>query len=188
MEITKQRWQEAQIAERQHHRLGRDEGRDHYRKTYEIYFDYLQMDFNHEGKTIIEIGCADFPALEHCTVKKGYLVEPMPSDHLKALISERSDLELISAPVEEIDLPKADEIWLLNVMQHVINPDLFIAKCKEAAKVIRFFEPINWPIEIYHPHTFTFSDYRGWFHNCDLYKGDKKEFHTAECAFGTWNK
>lgn len=186
MAITLERWQEAQKAERQHHNLTRKEGQEHYLKTYKTYFEYLGIDFDHKGKTIVEIGCADFPALEHCQVKKGYLVEPMPSELLKELINEKPHLELIPYPVEHIELPKCDEIWLLNVMQHVIDPDLFIKKCKEAAKVIRFFEPINWPIEIYHPHTFTFEYFREHFKEAKLYKGDRKDFHTAECAYGTW--
>jgi len=188
MEITLERWQQAQKAEREHHKLTRKEGQEQYLKTYQTYFEYLGIDFNHEGKVIAEIGCADFPALEHCKVKRGYLIEPMPSPILKELVSERRNLELIPYPVENCSFTfdKFDEIWLLNVMQHVIDPDFFIRKCKKWAKVIRFFEPINWPIEIYHPHTFDFAFYKNHFPDAKLYKGDKKEFHTAECAYGTW--
>jgi hypothetical protein len=190
MKITLERWQQAQEAERKHHTFSREEGRAHYFKTYQNYFEYLGIDFNHEGKVIAEIGCADFPALEHCIVRRGILIEPMPSELLKELVNERKDLSLIVSPVEELDFRDkcVDEIWLLNVMQHVIDPDLFIKKCKQAAKIIRFFEPINWPIEVYHPHTFTFEYYKSHFPDAKLYKGDKKDFHTAECAYGTWSQ
>jgi hypothetical protein len=111
----------------------------------------------------------------------------MPSDILKD-ISKELGCDIIDKPVEEIEIPKCDEIWLLNVMQHVIDPDLFIAKCKEAAKLIRFFEPIDWPIEIYHPHTFTFEWYQKHFKDAKLYNGNLPNFHEAKCAYGIWSQ
>lgn len=191
--ITIERWQEAQKAERVCHnnfleRAGEDEVRAHYKGTYDRYFHRLGLNYNQKKKSIIEIGCADYPALEHCEVFEGILIEPMPSKILKDLVKQRENLELISRPVEEITLPKCDEIWLLNVMQHVIDPDLFIEKCKEAAEVIRFFEPIDWPIEIYHPHTFDFEYFKGHFPEAKRYNGDEKGFHTAHCAYGIWEK
>jgi len=116
---------------------------------------------------------------------KGLLIEPMPSDILKEIAKEYN-LEIINKAVEDIVLPKCDEIWLLNVMQHVIDPDLFIKKCKESAHIIRFFEPIDWPIEIYHPHTFTFEWYKNHFPESKLYDGSKPNFHQAKCAYGIW--
>jgi len=160
----------------------------HYSQTYAYYFKYLDIIQNQKGKTIVEIGCADFPALQWCDNMNGILVEPLPSPILTELVKHRIDLELISKRVEDIDLPECDEIWLLNVLQHVLDPDLFIEKCKEAAPVIRFFEPIDWPIEIYHPHTFDFEYFQGHFPEAKRYTGDVAEFHTANCAYGIWNR
>ena len=191
--ITKKRWQVAQTAERIchdefHEKFTNEEGKEYYRKTYEKYFSYLQMGYNHKGKTITEIGCADYPALEHCEVKRGILIEPMPSTYLQSMVNNRPDLEIIAEPVENITIPKSEEIWLLNVMQHVIDPDLFIEKCKEATSLIRFFEPIDWPIEIYHPHTFDFDYYKKHFPQAVRYEGNDKNFHTSKCAYGVWTK
>jgi len=185
MKITKEDWLEAQKAERTQHTMSYEEGSKHYKNSYDNYFRYLGIGYNHKGKTIVEIGCADFPALEHCQVKKGICIEPMPSDILKA-IAERKGLEIIAAPVEEINIPKCDEIWLLNVMQHIIDPDLFVEKCKEAAKVVRYFEPINYPTCVYHPHTFTLEDFQRWFTNPNYYNDKAPGFHEAECAYGAY--
>lgn len=187
--ITQERWIEAQKAERQFHTMSREEGQEHYRKTYKKYFQYLAIEPQTAfvRKTITEIGCADFPGLQWVNCFYGYLVEPMPSEILKQ-IADDFGYEIIEEPVEQIDLPKCDEIWLLNVMQHVIDPDLFIEKCKAAADVIRFFEPIDWPIEIYHPHTFTFQYYKGHFPDAKLYPGTDPGFHTAKCAYGVWSR
>lgn len=190
--ITEERWNEAQQAERVCHdnflnKAGVEGVRSHYERTYGKYFKYLGIEKNQQNKTIIEIGCADFPALEHCENVKGILIEPLPSELLTSLVMFRPDLYLIQAKVEETNLPEADEVWLLNVMQHVLDPDLFIQKCKESAKVIRFFEPIDWPIEIYHPHTFDLDWYKSHFgESVNLYTGEDREFHSANCAYGVW--
>ena len=82
------------------------------------------------------------------------------------------------------------ETWLLNVMQHVQDPDLFIQKCKEKSHTIRFFEPIDWIEEIYHPHVFHLEDYKEWFGECtNFYRGGSiRGFHQANCAYGIWRK
>ena len=183
--ITEQRWKEAQIAERICHKFDRKHGENHYKNTYLNYFQYL--DIKDSNAFIIEIGCADFPALQWVKFGKGTFIEPMPSIILKDIAKELG-CDIIAEPVEQIDIPKCDEIWLLNVMQHVIDPDLFISKCKESAKLIRYFEPIDWPIEIYHPHTFTFDWYKSHFSDAKLYKGDKPNFHEAKCAYGIWSQ
>ena len=185
--ISRERWQQAQEAERVCHKFTRQEGERYYKNSYDKYFEYLGMNYDQQGKTIVEIGCADFPALQHCTnVAKGVLIEPMPSPILEEIVSERPELSIIQCAVEDMEeLPECDEIWLLNVMQHVIDPDLFVEKCKQTAKVIRFFEPIDWPVEIYHPHTFDFAWYDERF-GAKFYDGRDKGFHTANCAYGTW--
>lgn len=191
--ISQQRWAEAQEAERICHdnflaKAGIEGVKAHYADSYCRYFSYLGIDLDERDKVIMEIGCADFPALQICAVKKGILVEPLPSPILKEIVEHYPNLELIQDKVEDIDLPECDEIWLLNVMQHVVDPDLFIEKCKKAAKVIRFFEPIDWPIEIYHPHTFDFNWYLKHFPEAKRYEGTEKNFHTAHCAYGIWER
>jgi hypothetical protein len=194
MKITTKRWDEAQKAERECHdrfieKAGIEGVKARYNEGYASYFRYLGLTPDQSGKTITEIGCADFPALQLCDVEKGYLVEPLPSTILEEVVENNDSLELIQSKVEDIDLPKSDEIWLLNVLQHVLDPDLFIKKCKKATKVIRFFEPIDWPIEIYHPHTFTEEDFRGWFGGSVVrYEGTEPNFHQAHCAYGVWTK
>ena len=183
--ITQERWKEAQIAERICHKFDRKHGENHYKNTYLNYFKYL--DIKDSDAFIVEIGCADFPALQWVKFGKGIFIEPMPSDILK-IIAKELKCDIIEKPVEEIDIPKCDEIWLLNVMQHVIDPDLFISKCKQSTKIIRFFEPIDWPIEIYHPHTFTFDWYKGHFPHAKLYDGKHPKFHEAKCAYGIWSQ
>lgn len=188
MRITKERWQEAQTAERDQHKSDLQAGRDHYQKVYEYYFEYLQVATNLQGKSIMEIGPGDFPAIMYChNYMLSYIIEPMPSAHLHTLLPSFKSVILIKKAFEEIKpYYEVDEIWLLNVMQHIIDPELFINRCKAMAKVIRFFEPINEPITVYHPHTYTKEDFERWFGEVKIYNGDMPDFHTATCAYGIY--
>jgi hypothetical protein len=186
--ITKKRWQDAQKAERKMHTFQEAEGIEHYHSTYRHYFRFVQLGFDLGGLSVIEIGPADFPALRHCKNYSGIIIEPMPSEILKKFC-DSAGVQLITEPLEEIaDLPEVTEIWLFNVMQHIIDPDKFVQKCKEVAKRIRFFEPINYPVSEYHPHTYTEEDFKGWFGDCvQAYKGGSVQgFHEADCVYGVF--
>lgn len=185
MKINNERWQQAQTEERKQHYYSYEEGVAHYKKSYDNYLKYLGTDYNHEGKTIVEIGCADFPALQHVTADNKWVCEPMPSQHLK-LICISHDIGLISKPVEKAILPLSDEIWLLNVLQHVIDPDTFIDKCKASTKLIRFFEPLNYPADVCHPHVLTEEDFTRWFGEYSIYNDKVQGFHQWECAYGNY--
>jgi len=89
---------------------------------------------------------------------------------------------------EECESPKVDEIWLLNLMQHVKDPDLLIEKAKKNSRVIRFFEPINLPTDNQHPFSFSENDYKEYFGDCvKIYNSiGEKNFHTATCAYGVY--
>lgn len=185
MKINNERWQLAQQEERKQHYYSYEEGVAHYKKSYDNYLKYLGTDYNHEGKTIVEIGCADFPALQHVTAKEKIVVEPMPSQTL-AWICLNNGIKLIPLPVEKTILPDSDEIWLLNVLQHVIWPDLFIQKCKASTKLIRFFEPLNYPADVCHPHVLTEEDFTRWFKTYNVYDDKIAGFHQWECAYSNY--
>ena len=99
---------------------------------------------------------------------------------------------LIEQPAEEIDFNfRVNEVWLFNVLQHVINPSKIIYNCKRISKRIYFFEPINCGLSDCHLWDFNLEYFKDHFGNCvQHYKGNKeaKNFHTHECAFGIWKK
>lgn len=185
MSITNERWQQAQAEERKQHTYSYEEGVKHYKRSYDNYLKYLGTDYNHEGKTIVEIGCADFPALQHVKAKDRIIFEPMVS-HILLEICETEGIKLIPQPIEIANMPESDEIWLLNVLQHVIDPDKFIDKCKASTKVIRFFEPLNYPADVCHPHVLTEADFTRWFGEFQVYRDKVPGFHQWECAYGNY--
>lgn len=187
-----QKWHNAQQEERKHHKGTLEDGVEHYHHSYKQYFEYLQTSFDQKDKTIIEIGCADVPALYFCKdYKTGHIIEPMPSDILIKLTRDKP-IFMYAAPAEHMEFPKVDEVWLLNVLQHVIDPAVIIEKAKQAAKVVRFFEPINDGIDICHLHSFTLDYFKKHFgaaaKHYEDHTGRVVGFHEHECCYGVWRK
>lgn len=186
--VTKEVWDKAQIEERKFHTEGFHEGREHYGLSYEQYFKYLGIEYDLQGKNIIEIGPADFPALAYCkNLGEGCaVIEPMPSENLKL-----SGLKIINAMAEDVEYD-ADEVWLMNVLQHVIDPTKIVERAKKQSKVIRFFEPVNYGIDVCHPWNLTLDMFTEWFgiENVNYYPFNKEafRFHTWECAYGVWKQ
>lgn len=184
-------WKAAQFEERKAHHGTYEAGLVNYRDSYRQYFKWLDTGFDQEGKTIIEIGPADFPALAYCTgFKCGHIIEPMPSHILDTMIRGRL-ITLNRNPVEDMPVIKVDEVWILNVYQHVIDPDRLFEYAKECGDVVRFFEPIDLPLDVCHLHSFSLDDFRRHFGDCvKHYIPDPsvKNFHGAQCAYGVWHK
>lgn len=187
--ITQERWDEAQIAERKQHKLSLEEGINHYRVSYSHNFRYLGIDPSTKQKLIMEIGCADFPALRYCPDKEMCLiVEPLPSDYLKRFCD---DEEVGLCPVKFEDpfivITSMMEIWMFNVLQHVQDPEKFISKAKRA-RIVRYFEPINTGITPYHPHSFLKDDFERWFPEVNKYYNETTNscFHDGPCCYGVY--
>ena len=191
--VNRYKWEEGQRLEKEYHDLQNYEllsGYEHHRKFYAGYFEYLGIDKNVNGRKILEIGPANFPLLGYCSLtEKCSVLEPMESEFLD-FICELKGVNIIYELAEEIEFPKVDEIWLCNVLQHVINPDVIIGKCKEAADIVRFFEPIDTGIDLMHHWTLTLDYFKEKFGEATLYPENSEEpdFHKWRCAYGVWTK
>lgn len=197
--ISRERWMEAQKAEYEAHERDTRNTFQHYKGVYNTYLKYVECGHDLHGLHVIEVGPAHHPALAYChNYGASAIVEPMHNEKLFEFCRANS-VSLFDMPLEEISDEDLNdfrdnaegnviEVWLFNVMQHVINPDEFIRQCKLFADRIRFFEPINTPVEPHHPHTFTYQNYIDYFGGCvKMYKGGTElNFHTADCAYGVW--
>jgi hypothetical protein len=186
--IDKQRWILAQNEEKLHHtHESDDEAYKKWNDIYSFYFRYLNIDTDLNNKSIIEIGPARIAALLYCNnFSNSYIVEPTTYENSEILYQDKQ-INFIRETYEDCDSPKVDEIWLFNVLQHIIDPDKFIEKAKKNCNIIKFFEPINTPIEVHHPHSFTENDYKNYFgDSVKLYKGGTEIYHTADCVYGIY--
>lgn len=186
--IDKERWDLAQIEEKLHHIHESNEvAYEKWFNIYSFYFRYLDINPNLNNKSIMEIGPARFSALLYCNnFSNSYIIEPTIYKDSEKLYDEKP-IKFIRETYEECDSPYVDEIWLFNVLQHIIDPDKFIDKAKKNCKIIRFFEPINTPIEVHHPHSFSQNDYINYFgDSVKFYKGGTEIYHTANCVYGSY--
>jgi hypothetical protein len=186
--ISLERWQQAQVAEAKYHKDPLDKLLSNYKESYRQYFKWLGIEHNLNGKKIIEIGCANIPALHFCTNYTGVIIEPLPSDILQSLVKDMP-VTLIKDPAEYVDLSGYDEVWLFNVLQHVIDPKLLVENMKKIAKCIRYFEPVNMGTCVHHPHGFTMDDFIELFGEANHYPDNPSavSFHSHECAYGVWS-
>ena len=188
-EISQERWEQAQIGEKQFHDVEPLESSYlNYQKSYDYYFKYLGIDKNLLGKSIMEIGPAKFAGLLYCNnYSKSYIIEPTLYDGLDYYY-EGKNIEFIRDLYEDCESPAVDEVWIMNLMQHVKNPDALIEKAKKFSKVIRFFEPINLPTNIEHPFSFSEDDYRHYFgDSVTVYNSiGEAGFHEATCVYGVY--
>lgn len=186
MSITPERWKQAQEAERKFHNEPFDKGLEHYMQSYAQYFHHLGIGYDLKHRKIVEIGPADFPALAYCfNIGNSFIIEPMPSEHLK-----RFDIPIAKELAEDFEYD-ADEVWLFNVLQHVIDPYKIVERAKASADVVRFFEPIDYGIDECHPWNLTEAMFKEWFGDCvKIWEAGQQvtNFHTWKCAYGVWRK
>ena len=177
--ITQDRWQEAQATEISVVSYDRENSR----RASQYIFDYLGIAEDRGGQCIIEIGCGPYPATDFVVNVEPILVEPLYFQQLEEMIG----IQWIREAFEDAPLENGDEVWLFNALQHVRDPELVIAKAKKIAPVIRFFEPVDYPTCVYHPHTFSQQDFERWFGSCvKRYTDRKPGFFDADCVYGTW--
>ena len=68
---------------------------------------------------------------------------------------ENMGIEVVTEMYEDVSYDDVDETWFFNVLQQVISPEKQLQIGKETSKVVRVFEPINYPPNLCHPHLLT---------------------------------
>ena len=186
--ISNERWEFAQDGEKFGHiEKPVEQSYADFKINYNYYFEYLNINnADLQKKSIAEIGCARISALFFCNnYSKSYVIEPTYYPEADKYYDGK-DIVKIHERAEQCNFPKVDEVWMLNLLQHVQSPDLIIEKAKQNSKIIRFFEPIDYPTNDQHPFSFSLDDYKKYFGDCvKLYVG-RPGFHQANCAYGVY--
>lgn len=180
--VSKERWLEAQAAELQVVSYDLEGSRT----SSQHIFNYLGMDFDQWGKTVAEVGCGPYPATLFCEHVLPTLYEPLWFPELKKA-TEDPCVRWYREPFEAAPINEVEECWLFNCLQHVRDPEIVVAKAKRSALTIRFFEPVDYPTCVYHPHTFTQADFERWFPgSVKRYTDRLPGFFDADCCYGTY--
>lgn len=109
-----------------------------------------------EGRSVIDIGGGPVSLLLKC-VNRGRTVVADPGTYPAWVLAryEACGIEYWRQPGEEIEGYTFDEAWLYNVLQHVRDPALVVARARELAGVVRVFEWIDIAPYPGHPHLLT---------------------------------
>jgi hypothetical protein len=193
--ITKERWDQAQEEELRLSSI--DINPRYYEKMYFTMAKLMNINFDTDfvGKSIIEIGPGPLGVtLLTENFAKATIVEPLIYRWGQEYVDYYNQKNIIieTTPYEDLEIQEeVDETWFFNVLQHVIDPKLQLEKAKKTSKVVRIFEPINYPVELAHPHLLTkelFADVFGEDFGTFYDGGSIPDFHSSDCYYGTWVK
>ena len=198
MEITRERWDEAQAAECLDHLENLKNSPDslyHHGESLVAQYVGLNLQEDLKDKFIIEVGAGPKGAvlLTGGNFKRAIVVEPLIDKFPPEIrqIYEDMGVEVVTEMYEDVDYEDVDETWFFNVLQHVISPERQLQKAKDTSKIVRVFEPIDYPPNLCHPHVLTQQLFTGVFgesFGTTYYGNSRPDFHSADCYYGTWIK
>ena len=142
------------------------------------------------GKTILEVGCGPWPLSIHVPdCLAAVIVEP-----LWERFSRKAEIfpPWSAVPVAFEDfakerMPRFDEVWLFNFLQHVASdPRSILRAAARLGGTLRVFEPVDTPVDTMHLHSLSVAMFREVFPAAQIgrYRGGAvRGFHTADCAY-----
>jgi hypothetical protein len=162
--ITRERWQAAQTAERSYwytdavdaHAARRNEERERSRWIARL-LDITPLCVR--GRSVIDIGGGPQPivAWPELALSRRVLVDPLPLD--AADMARIAHVERCAVAAESWEGNPVDEVWGYNVLQHVMDPAAVLTTAMRHADVVRWFEWIDQPASVVHPHVVTESTF-----------------------------
>lgn len=113
-----------------------------------------------QGKRIIDIGGGPVSLLLKCeNLGWGTIVDPCDYPEWVAERYKAAKIYVIKQNAEDIPAgdgrTHADEVWIYNCLQHVIDPEKIIQNARQMSKLIRIFEWIDNGVSEGHPHDLT---------------------------------
>ena len=182
MIITKQQWEQAQAGELVITRY--DDSLDQERVSSIILEFFNKTTKSFKGKKILEVGGGPFPAVGFCNGTKATVVDPL-SDQFNT--KYRGDnVNWVSEQFEDYSGATVDEVWVFNVLQHVIDPQALLEKAATVGKVVRVFEPINTPTNRENPQSLDTPIFEAALPGVKVNKyigGSRQGFHGADCVY-----
>lgn len=116
-----------------------------------------------EGRSILDIGGGPVSLLLKCVnYGKSKVVDPLPYPAWTIARYEHAGIEHEHVKGEDITDTGYDEVWIYNVLQHVVDPVAIIDNAKRAGKIIRLFEWLEIGVAPGHPHNLLEHEMNEW--------------------------
>lgn len=119
------------------------------------------------AQSVIDIGGGPVsPLLKTLGVRRGVVVDPGIYPDWTIARYTGSGIEVVRAAAE-VTLPlygddEFDEAWIMNCLQHVIDPEKIAVEAARIAKLVRVFEWVGHGVSLGHPHTLNSEDLDRW--------------------------
>lgn len=136
--------------------------------------------YNLDGKSILDIGGGPTSLLLKCVnYDKVKVIDPLSYPDW---ITERyayANIEYERICGEDVIETGYDEVWIYNVLQHVIDPIVIVNNAKRAGKIIRLFEWLEIGVAPGHPHNLLEDEMNEWLDGCGgiKFSGGGKEYY-----------
>jgi SAM-dependent methyltransferase len=139
-------------------------------------------EFNVLGKSILDIGCGPWSMLLRC-YNAGRLVGVDPLQYPPSVVRRYRNygIEFLNLPGEQIPPPEQqacfgyfDEVWIYNVLQHVVDPQKVLQNAIASAAKLRIIEWVNIPPHPGHPHMLTAEALLQWLPGCKAERVETK--------------
>lgn len=143
-------------------------------------------DLDLQNKSVLDIGGGPWSLLLRCyNHSRAVVVDPLPCPPSVHRRYKNYNIEFISLPGEELNLTTMghfDEIWIYNVLQHVIDPAEIITQVQKLATRVRIFEWVHIPTDTCHPHLLTPEKLLNWFSGSCIEDIKIKQFNEQQCC------
>src|SRR4030066_1268112 len=127
------------------------------------YANRMGIDFNLNGKSVLDLGGGPVSILLKCSDRRGYVVDPLKVPNWVIQRYRENNIEFINEKAEDFKGTKVfDECWIYNVLQHVEKPEKVVEIAKNCSKVIRIFEWIDTPVNEGHINSLHEKDLNSW--------------------------
>lgn len=120
------------------------------------------------GRSVIDIGGGPVsPLLKTIRLRRAVVIDPGNYPEWTVARYEHAGIEVIRQRAEDalplFDENEVDEAWVMNCLQHVIDPEKISREARRVAKLVRVFEWIGHGTSLGHPHNLMPDDLDLWF-------------------------
>lgn len=116
-----------------------------------------------ELKSVLDIGGGPTSLLLKCINRgRSKVIDPLTYPAWVYNRYNHAGIEYLLVKGEDINKEDFDEVWIYNVLQHVIDPVAIINNAKRAGKIIRLFEWLEIGVAPGHPHNLLEDQMNEW--------------------------
>jgi SAM-dependent methyltransferase len=145
---------------------GEEQKQRHYAKCMGLHeLSNSQYSFYYDlgGKSVLDIGCGPVSLLLKCVnLGAAKAIDPLRYPEWIAARYGYANINYERMKGEDVEATGFDEVWIYNVLQHVVDPEKIIKNALRAGKIVRVFEWLEIGEAPGHPHNLLEDQMNEW--------------------------